>query len=81
MEETIRWGIIGCGNVTEVKSGPAFQKAVQMRIDSTESSFSPSQGRGGQAQTEQGPLVSQQPEHQRTDRDATGAVVRGRRRK
>jgi predicted dehydrogenase len=25
--DTIRWGIIGCGNVTEVKSGPAFQKA------------------------------------------------------
>ena len=25
-EHTIRWGIIGCGNVTEVKSGPAFQK-------------------------------------------------------
>ena len=24
---TIRWGIIGCGKVTEVKSGPAFQKA------------------------------------------------------
>ncbi|MBN2392290.1 MAG: Gfo/Idh/MocA family oxidoreductase [Anaerolineae bacterium] len=24
---TIRWGIIGCGNVTEVKSGPALQKA------------------------------------------------------
>jgi 1,5-anhydro-D-fructose reductase (1,5-anhydro-D-mannitol-forming) len=24
---TIRWGIIGCGDVTEVKSGPAFQKA------------------------------------------------------
>ena len=23
----VRWGIIGCGNVTEVKSGPAFQKA------------------------------------------------------
>jgi len=23
----IRWGIIGCGNVTEKKSGPAFQKA------------------------------------------------------
>ncbi len=23
----IRWGIIGCGNVTEVKSGPGFQKA------------------------------------------------------
>ena len=24
---TICWGIIGCGNVTEVKSGPGFQKA------------------------------------------------------
>ena len=22
----VRWGIIGCGNVTEYKSGPAFQK-------------------------------------------------------
>ncbi len=27
MNKTIRWGIIGCGDVTEVKSGPAFQKA------------------------------------------------------
>jgi predicted dehydrogenase len=25
--QTIRWGIIGCGDVTEVKSGPGFQKA------------------------------------------------------
>ncbi len=24
---TIQWGIIGCGDVTEIKSGPAFQKA------------------------------------------------------
>ncbi len=24
--ETLNWGIIGCGDVTEVKSGPAFQK-------------------------------------------------------
>ena len=24
--KTIRWGIIGCGNVTEMKSGPAFNK-------------------------------------------------------
>jgi len=23
---TIRWGILGCGNVTEIKSGPAYQK-------------------------------------------------------
>lgn len=27
MEKTVRWGIIGCGDVTEVKSGPGFQKA------------------------------------------------------
>ena len=27
MLRTIRWGIIGCGDVTEVKSGPGFQKA------------------------------------------------------
>jgi 1,5-anhydro-D-fructose reductase (1,5-anhydro-D-mannitol-forming) len=25
-EKLIRWGIIGCGAVTEVKSGPAYQK-------------------------------------------------------
>ena len=25
--EVIRWGILGCGDVTEVKSGPGFQKA------------------------------------------------------
>jgi len=25
--DQVRWGIIGCGNVTEVKSGPAFRKA------------------------------------------------------
>ncbi|EXX89158.1 oxidoreductase [Paenibacillus darwinianus] len=25
--DTIRWGIVGCGDVTEVKSGPAFRKA------------------------------------------------------
>ncbi|MGQ7869242.1 Gfo/Idh/MocA family protein [Sunxiuqinia sp. sy24] len=24
--DNIKWGIIGCGNVTEMKSGPAFQK-------------------------------------------------------
>ncbi len=27
MIKMIRWGIIGCGDVTEVKSGPGFQKA------------------------------------------------------
>ena len=43
-----------------------FEKAVQMRIDSTEGLFSPSQGRGGQAQTEQGTLGSDDAERQRT---------------
>lgn len=26
--QTVRWGIIGCGDVTEVKSGPALQQAL-----------------------------------------------------
>lgn len=26
MTETVKWGMIGCGDVAEVKSGPAFQK-------------------------------------------------------
>ena len=25
--DLVQWGIVGCGNVTEVKSGPGFQKA------------------------------------------------------
>jgi predicted dehydrogenase len=28
----LRWGIIGCGNVTEVKSGPAFNKVPQSML-------------------------------------------------
>lgn len=32
-----------------------FQKALQLRVDSTESTFSPSEGRGEQTQTQQGP--------------------------
>lgn len=27
VQNMVRWGIIGCGNVTEIKSGPGFQKA------------------------------------------------------
>lgn len=30
--KTVRWGIIGCGDVTEVKSGPGFQKAAGSRL-------------------------------------------------
>jgi len=30
--ETIRWGMIGCGDVTEIKSGPAFNKVNNSRL-------------------------------------------------
>ena len=30
--KTIGWGIIGCGKVTEVKSGPGFQQATHARL-------------------------------------------------
>lgn len=30
--QTINWGIIGCGNVTEKKSGPAFNKVPNSRL-------------------------------------------------
>jgi predicted dehydrogenase len=30
--ETISWGIIGCGDVTEVKSGPAFNKVPNSKL-------------------------------------------------
>ena len=58
-----------------------FETALQMRIDSTESSFSPSPGRIGQEQAEQGTKQPQHHERQRADRSEPGAVVRPRRRK
>lgn len=30
--ETVNWGIIGCGDVTELKSGPAFNKVAGSRL-------------------------------------------------
>lgn len=30
--DKVRWGIIGCGDVTEVKSGPAFQKITNSEL-------------------------------------------------
>jgi hypothetical protein len=30
--DVIRWGIIGCGDVTEVKSGPGFQKSTSSKL-------------------------------------------------
>jgi predicted dehydrogenase len=32
MDKTIHWGIIGCGDVTEIKSGPAFNKVGHSRL-------------------------------------------------
>jgi predicted dehydrogenase len=32
MENSVRWGIIGCGDVTEVKSGPAFRKVTHSEL-------------------------------------------------
>ena len=31
--KTVRWGILGCGDVTEVKSGPAYQKTAGFKIE------------------------------------------------
>jgi len=31
-KKEIRWGIIGCGNVTEIKSGPSFQTANNSKL-------------------------------------------------
>jgi hypothetical protein len=45
----------------------AFETAVQMRIDSTESSFSPSGRRGGQAEGQQGAMRAKHAKRQRAD--------------
>jgi hypothetical protein len=45
----------------------AYETAVQMRIDSHESSFSPSEGSGGQGSGEQGPVQPQPAHGQRSD--------------
>jgi hypothetical protein len=48
-----------------------FETAVQMRIDSTESSFSPSGRRGRQAAGQQGAVPAKPAQPQRTDRVAS----------
>ena len=58
-----------------------FQSAVQKRIDSTESSFSPSEGRERQGQAKQGTLAAEHAEPQRPDRAGPPPVVRAHRRK
>jgi len=57
-----------------------YQKALQMRIDSTESSFSPSEGRVGRAQAEQGPVGADGADGQRPGGSESHAVARPRRR-
>lgn len=57
----------------------AYEKAVQMRIDSTESSFSPSEGQVEQPQAEQGPVQPQCADGQRADRNEANPLVRRRR--
>jgi hypothetical protein len=58
----------------------SFELAVQMRVDSHESTFSPS-GRGGQAAGEQGSLLPQRDVVQRPDQLVAKAVLRRGRRK
>ena len=55
-----------------------FQTAVQMRIDATEASFSPSEGCTGPSQAKQGANQSQHVEPQRSDRSAPDPLVRRR---
>jgi len=57
----------------------AFETALQMRIDSTESSFSPSAGRQRGAQAEQGAVQPQHAEPQRPLEPEPDSVVRRRR--
>jgi hypothetical protein len=58
----------------------SFELAVQMRVDSTESTFSPSEGRGGETPGEQGALQPQRADGQRPDQLVQAAVGRGQRR-
>ena len=56
----------------------AFQTAVQMRIDSTESSFSPSEGCAGTEPPEQGPVQPKHAERERARRVGPDSLARGR---
>lgn len=57
-----------------------FEKAVQMRVDETEGAFSPSQGRVGAAQEQQGTLDADGADGQRPDCDASRPLARRGRR-
>jgi hypothetical protein len=58
----------------------SFEKALQMRVDSTESAFSPSQGRGGEGHAASpGAHAPQHAEPQRLAETASDPVAGGRR--
>ena len=59
----------------------AFELGVQMRIDSSESTFSPAEGRGGAAQAKQGAGEAQRLDGQRSDQLLQAQVGRRGRRK
>lgn len=80
------------GRLIEASEGPVydlmkdlerrvFEKALQMRVDSTESTFSPSEGPVGQAQAQQGPgrVIASDPAG--AGGSASHAVLRPARRK
>jgi hypothetical protein len=56
----------------------AYEQAVQMRVQETDSSFSPSQEHIGQAIAEQGSGGAERIKQQRSDRTASSAVSRQR---
>ena len=58
-----------------------FQKALQLRVDSTESTFSPSEGSSGQDQTQQGPGPILMPDATGTCEPVANTVLRQGRRK
>ena len=58
-----------------------FQKALQLRVDSTESAFSPSQGPAGQDQAQQGSGRMLAPDTTRAGEPVANAVLRQSRRK
>lgn len=42
-EKMIKWGFIGCGEVTKTKSGPAFQKVEHSEVVAVMSRAAPKQ--------------------------------------
>src|SRR3954468_10982812 len=56
-----------------------FEAALQMRVDDTEGAFSPSPGRGGPGQAEQGPVPADRADGQRAGGTVPHPVARPRR--